>query len=56
MDLNLICARAERLRQQRNLLVQLLACPDLGALRLDVTQALEELDDLLQELDAVVAV
>jgi hypothetical protein len=54
MDLNLIRARAERLRQQRTLLVQLLACQDLGGLRLDITQALEELDDLLQELDAVV--
>lgn len=55
MDLSHILRRTERLRQQRDLLVQLLALPDLGELHLDVTQALEELDDLLRELDAALA-
>jgi hypothetical protein len=34
---------------KRQLLVDLLEQPDLGTLRIDVNQALEELDDLLDE-------
>lgn len=34
---------------KREFLVQLLDKPNLGTLRLDVTQALEELDELLDE-------
>ncbi len=55
MDLSSIGTRTERLRQQRELLVHLLGRSDLGELRLDVTQALDELDDLLRELDAALA-
>ncbi|MEM9772114.1 MAG: hypothetical protein AAF889_11065 [Cyanobacteria bacterium P01_D01_bin.73] len=38
--------------EQRDWLVNLLETPDLGSLRLDVNQALEELDDLQDEYDA----
>jgi hypothetical protein len=34
---------------KRQFLVQLLAKPDLGTLRIDVNQALEELDELIDE-------
>jgi len=36
---------------KRELLVQLLEKPDLGSLRLDVTQAIEELDELIADLN-----
>jgi len=41
--------RVARLEGQREVLVRLLEQPDLGALRVDVNQALEELDDLLED-------
>lgn len=37
------------LQNKRPALVQLLEQPDLGTLRIDVNQALEELDDLIDE-------
>ncbi len=43
--------RVEKVRLQRATLMQLLDKPDLGTLRQDVTQALEEIDDLLVEYD-----
>jgi len=36
---------------KRELLVQLLEKPDLGSLRIDVTQAIEELDELIADLN-----
>jgi len=45
--------QASKLEEKRDVLVQLLEKPDLGALRLDVGQALEELDDLLMEFNEV---
>ena len=36
--------------QGRALLVQLLETPNLGTMRIDVNQALEELEDLLEDL------
>jgi len=38
---------------KREALVRLLEQPDLGTLRIDVNQALEEIDDLLDEFDRV---
>jgi hypothetical protein len=35
---------------RRGALVQLLEQPDLGTLRIDVNQALEELDELIEDL------
>lgn len=49
MDIEKMRARLSELEEKRDVLVQLLEKPDLGALRLDVDQALEELDDLLAE-------
>lgn len=43
-------ASLDKLEEKRGTLVLLLEKPDLGALRLDVDQALEELDDLIAEL------
>lgn len=41
--------RIALLESKRVVLVQLLEQPDLGTLRIDVNQALEELDDLIDE-------
>jgi hypothetical protein len=50
----------EKLREQvaaiaskREALVRLLEQPDLGTLRIDVNQAIEEMDDLLEEFKQV---
>jgi hypothetical protein len=37
------------IEQKRDLLVRLLEQPDLGTLRIDVNQALDEMDDLIEE-------
>jgi hypothetical protein len=37
------------IESKRDSLVQLLEQPDLGTLRIDVNQALEEIDDLIDE-------
>jgi hypothetical protein len=37
------------IESKREALVRLLEQPDLGTLRIDVNQALEEIDDLLEE-------
>jgi hypothetical protein len=42
-------ARIDWMTSKRAVLVQLLEQPDLGTLRIDVNQALEELDDLIDE-------
>ena len=41
--------RIEALELKRSALVSLLDNPDLGTLHVDVTQAIEELDDLIEE-------
>ncbi|MFS8740522.1 hypothetical protein [Synechococcus sp. O70.2] len=43
--------RIRRIRERRPVLVKLLERPDLGDLRVDVNQALEEIDELLQEFE-----
>ena len=42
--------RIARITSKREFLVRLLEQPDLGTLRIDVNQAIEEMDDLLDEL------
>jgi hypothetical protein len=37
------------IEQKRELLIRLLEQPDLGTLRIDANQALEEMDDLIEE-------
>jgi hypothetical protein len=53
MNVQAIRDRVELIRSKREALVKLLEQPDLGMLRIDVNQALEEMDDLLAEFDNV---
>lgn len=48
-DLLQLRPRIETLELKRSTLVSLLDNPDLGSLHIDVTQAIEELDDLIEE-------
>ena len=48
-DLSQLRRRIEALESKRSTLVSLLDSPDLTALHVDVTQAIEELDDLIEE-------
>ncbi|ERN39784.1 hypothetical protein KR51_00037620 [Rubidibacter lacunae KORDI 51-2] len=52
VDVNALRERVTRLESQRDVLVRLLEEPDLGTLRVDVNQAIEELDDLLEDFQA----
>ncbi len=49
MDTQAIKDRVIAVKAKREYLLQLLEKPDLGALKIDVSQALEEMDDLLDE-------
>jgi hypothetical protein len=49
MDEKTLKERIALLESRRDSLVELLEQPNLGILRIDVNQALEELDDLLDE-------
>ena len=49
MDLQTIKERIAVIESKRESLVVLLEKPDLGTLRIDVNQALEELDELIAE-------
>ena len=51
MDQTIIKEKVSAIAQKREFLVKLLDKPDLGTLRLDVNQALEELDELIEELN-----
>lgn len=55
MDEQTLHDRVSQVREQRNFLLNLLEQPDLGTLRLDVNQALEELDELIEEYERVFA-
>lgn len=49
MDLQTLKERIALLESRRESLVELLEQPNLGILRIDVNQALEELDDLIDD-------
>ncbi len=49
MELSNLQERIRLVEEKRESLVRLMEQPDLGTLRIDVNQALEELDDLLDE-------
>ncbi len=49
MEPQLIKERIALIESKRESLVELLEQPNLGTLRIDVNQALEELDDLIDE-------
>ena len=51
MDRDTIRNKVIVIQNQREFLVKLLDRPNLGTLRLDVTQALEELDELIEEFE-----
>jgi hypothetical protein len=51
MDSNTIQERMALIINKRDVLVRLLEQPDLGTLRIDVNQALEEIDDLIDEFN-----
>ena len=53
MTLEMIKTQIEQISLKRESLVQLLEQPNLGTLRIDVNQALEEMDDLLEEVERV---
>ncbi len=47
----IIVDKIKSITQKREVLLELLDKPDIGSLRLDVNQALEELDELIEELN-----
>ncbi|MDY7020189.1 MAG: hypothetical protein SWJ54_02355 [Cyanobacteriota bacterium] len=49
MDANTIRERVAMIEAKRESLVKLLEKPDLGTLRIDVNQAIEEIDELIEE-------
>ena len=51
MDKSDIKAKIVQMNAKRNSLVELLEKPNLGTLRIDVDQALEELDELIEEFN-----
>ncbi len=48
-DISQIIDRIRQIEAKREVLVALLGQPELGTLRIDVNQAIEELDDLVAE-------
>ena len=51
MDKSEIKSKITQMSSQRDSLVELLERPNLGTLRIDVDQALEELDELIEEFN-----
>ncbi|NJM97810.1 MAG: hypothetical protein HC800_12225 [Phormidesmis sp. RL_2_1] len=51
MEFTALQTRIELIRDKRQSLLRLLEQPGIGTLRIDVNQALEEIDDLLEEFD-----
>jgi hypothetical protein len=48
-DVQVLRERFNLIESKRELLIRLLEQPNLGTLRIDVNQALEEIDDLIDE-------
>ncbi|MCW6037616.1 hypothetical protein K4A83_15220 [Spirulina subsalsa FACHB-351] len=53
MDEQTLKTKVEEVKGQREFLMKLLEQPDLGILRVDVNQALEELDEMIEEYEKV---
>ena len=51
MEFEALQTRIEQIRSKRESLLKLLEQPGIGTLRIDINQALEEIDDLLEEFD-----
>ncbi|BCL36943.1 hypothetical protein [Nostoc sp. MS1] len=54
MDLQTLKVRITAVQSKRDYLLSLLEQPNLGILRVDVNQALEELDELLEEYNRTI--
>ncbi len=52
MNKQTLIDRIRKIETKREVLVDLMEQPNLGSLRLDVNQALEELDDLIEDFKA----
>lgn len=50
MEPAILKEKISQVESKREALIQLLEQPDLGTLRIDVNQALEELDELVEDL------
>lgn len=50
MDVQTIRAKISEIESKREVLLRLLEQPNLGTLRIDVNQAIEEVDELIGEL------
>ncbi len=53
MEQQTLKERIAKVTSKREFLIELLEKPNLGTLRLDVNQALEELDELIEECETV---
>lgn len=53
LDEQMLREKITYIQDRREVLVKLLGQPNLGTLRIDVNQALEELDDLLAEFQQI---
>lgn len=51
MEFEALQSRIALIRSKRESLLKLLEQPGIGTLRIDINQALEEIDDLLEEFD-----
>lgn len=51
MEFSALQTRIELIRSKRQSLLKLLEQPGIGTLRIDINQALEEIDDLLEEFE-----
>ncbi|MEO0409500.1 MAG: hypothetical protein AAF289_19325 [Cyanobacteria bacterium P01_A01_bin.135] len=51
MELSNLQGRIRLVKEKRETLLRLLEQPDLGTLRIDVSQSLDELDELIEEFD-----
>ena len=54
MDVASLRTQIQAIAEKREFLVQLLDRPNLGTLKIDVNQALEELDELIEEFEATI--
>ena len=54
MDAASLKTQIKAIAEKREFLVQLLDRPNLGTLKIDVNQALEELDELIEEFEATI--
>ena len=51
MDKTQIREKVNQIESKREYLLRLLERPDLGSLRIDINQAIEELDELIEEFE-----